>query len=155
MFFRARRVARSIDGESVRFRRAYSAACRGPPPLRGSGLSWWATRLHYARLNGWDSRWSPMRRLRGLFLFVQRLRVAGKQAAIACDVSIVLGERLAEKVTAAIVRDEVEIVRSRGSERGAQRCFSGVGDWAGRQARISVSVVRRIDLQILGVHHFY
>ncbi len=82
----------------------------------------------------------------GLLLFGHRLLVAGKQAAVARDVAIVLGERLAEKMSAVIVGDEVEVVRGGWREGCTQRRFAGVRDWTGRQAGISVRVVWRNEL---------
>ena len=41
----------------------------------------------------------------------RRHRVASQQLAVARHVAIMLGERLAEKVAALIVRDEVQVIR--------------------------------------------
>ena len=65
------------------------------------------------------------------------------------DVPQVLFERLGEDVRAVALRDEEQIVRLRRPHHRLDRVEARVGDRPGRQARVDVRIVRRIDLEVV------
>ena len=80
---------------------------------------------------------------------LDRRRRAEVLHLILLDVAIVLIESAREGVGAVVAADEIQIVGVGRVSRGVERCLAGRGNRTGRQSRIAIRVVRRVEGQIV------
>ena len=65
-------------------------------------------------------------------------------APVEADGEVVLGERPREGVSPRVVGDEIEVLGGGRPQGGDERCFAGVGNGTGWQARMKIGIVRGI-----------